>query len=289
MTVWVGTSGWAYPEWRGDYYPRGLTQRRELEYLADRLSTVELNGSFYSLQRPTSYRAWHDRTPDSFVFAVKGHRFVTHLRRLRSPSESVANFLASGVLELRGKLGPVLWQLPGRMTFDPVLMGEFLAALPRDHGAAADLIARHATLRPEDSVTVESTSRPLRHAVEVRHPSFATTAFRDLLCAHEIAMVRADTAGRWPYFEESTTDFAYVRLHGASELYVSAYRPAELAHWAARIRAWGRTGDVYVYFDNTARAAAPRDAEHLAELVLPVNPADATPGAATTPPRARFH
>src|SRR6266700_2847104 len=118
MTVRVGTSGWAYPEWRGDYYPRCLTQRRELEYLADRLSTVELNGSFYSLQRPASYRAWHDRTPDSFVFAVKGHRFVTHLRRLRSPRESVANFLASGVLELRGKLGPVLWQLPGRMTFD---------------------------------------------------------------------------------------------------------------------------------------------------------------------------
>src|SRR5882724_10110651 len=112
MTVRIGTSGWAYPEWRGAYYPARLVHRRDLEYLAGRMSTVEWNGSFYSLQRPSSYRAWYDRTPDSFVFAVKGHRYVTHLRRLRDPHETVANFLASGVLELADKLGPVLWQFP---------------------------------------------------------------------------------------------------------------------------------------------------------------------------------
>ena len=228
---------------------------------------MELNGSFYSLRRPSSYRAWHDRTPPEFVFAVKGNRFITHVRRLRDAHETVANFLASGVLELRAKLGPVLWQFPATLAFDPVLVGEFLAALPVDHSSAADLIARHATRWPDEPSTVPRSSRPLRHAVEARHPSFAVPAFRELLCAHDVASVRADTAGRWPYFDFATTDFSYVRLHGATELYVSAYSPAELAEWAARIRKWARTGDVFVYFDNTARSAAPRDAEQLVELV----------------------
>ena len=263
----IGTSGWNYPEWRGDYYPRDLAHLWELEYLADRMSTVELNGSFYSLRRPSTYRAWHDRTPEEFVFAVKGNRFITHVRRLRDAHETVANFLASGVLELRAKLGPVLWQFPATMAFDPVLLGEFLAALPRDHRSAADLIAKHATRWPDEPSTVRPTSRRLRHAVEARHPSFAAPAFRDLLRIHDVASVRADTAGRWPYFDFSTADFSYVRLHGATELYVSEYSPAELADWAARIQNWVKAGDVYVYFDNTARAAAPRDAECLAGLV----------------------
>jgi uncharacterized protein YecE (DUF72 family) len=267
MTVRIGTSGWAYPEWRGAYYPAGLVHRRELEYLAGRMSTVELNGSFYSLQRPSSYRAWYDRTPDSFVFAVKGHRYVTHLRRLRDPHETVANFLASGVLELADKLGPVLWQFPERLAFDPALVADFLTTLPADQATAADLVAQHATRRPDDDGPRRPvTARPLRHAVEVRHPSFADTRFADLLRAHGVALVSADTAGTWPFFDEVTADFTYVRLHGATELYASAYDPTELADWAARIRAWSRAGDVYVYFDNTAQAAAPRDAEHLAGL-----------------------
>lgn len=267
MTIWIGTSGWAYPEWRGVYYPPGLVHRLELEYLAGRLSTVELNGSFYSLRRPLNYRAWYDRTPKSFVFAVKGHRFVTHLRRLRDPHISVANFLGSGVLELGEKLGPVLWQFPERVSFDPVLVREFLAALPVDHVGAAKLIDHYATLLPSDPPIRTVEPLPLRHAMEVRHPSFATTRFFDLLSEYRVALVSADTAGKWPYFEESTADFTYVRLHGATELYVSAYSRTELANWAKKIRAWSQTGDVYVYFDNTARTAAPHNAELLAELL----------------------
>lgn len=267
MTIRIGTSGWNYPEWRGVYYPQGMAHRRELEYLASRLPTVELNGSFYSLRRPPSYRAWRDRTPESFVLAVKGHRYVTHLRRLHEPHVSVANFLASGVLELGRKLGPVLWQFPGQVRFDPSLVKDFLAALPGDTTAAADLIAGHATMRPDEGVPPVTEALPLRHVVEPRHPSFGSAASLELLNAHRVALVVADTAGTWPRFEESTADFTYVRLHGGSELYASSYDDGELADWAAMVRRWSRSGDVYVYFDNTARAAAPRNAERLAELL----------------------
>lgn len=267
MTVRIGTSGWAYPEWRGTYYPAGLPRGRELDYLGGRLATVELNGSFYSLQRPGSYRAWRDRTPGSFVFAVKGHRFVTHLRRLREPHVSVANFLASGVLELGDKLGPVLWQLPERLRFDPGLLADFLAALPHDSQAARRLVADHATLLPVEPCSVPGPFVSMRHAVEVRHPTFLSARFVGLLRTHGVALVTADTAGRWPYVEEMTTDFTYVRLHGATELYASSYDNAELERWAAKIRTWCGAGDVYVYFDNTARAAAPHNAERLAALL----------------------
>ncbi|HEX3588474.1 MAG TPA: DUF72 domain-containing protein [Pseudonocardiaceae bacterium] len=263
----VGTSGWLYPEWRGTYYPRGLVHRLELEYVASRMPTVELNGSFYSLRKPASYRAWRDRTPESFVLAVKGHRFVTHLRQLRDPQVSVANFLGSGVLELGPKLGPVLWQFPDQVRFDPSRLADFLAALPKDTVAAAKLVADHATMLPAEGVAAVGEARPLRHAVEPRHPSFGSSESLDLLRAHDVALVTADTAGTWPRFEQSTADFAYVRLHGGTELYASSYSEAELVDWAAKIRRWSRSGDVYVYFDNTANAAAPHNAERLADLL----------------------
>jgi uncharacterized protein YecE (DUF72 family) len=243
VVVRVGTSGWAYPEWRGEYYPPGT--RQQLEYLADRLSTVEVNGSFYRLQRPETYRSWYQRTPVDFVFAVKGHRYLTHRRRLREPIEPMANFLASGVLELGTKLGPLLWQLPANLAFDAFVVRDFLAALP----------------------TAAPSGRPLRHAVEPRHQSFRDPLFADLLREHGVALVAADTAGKFPYFAEQTADFGYVRLHGDTELYVSAYGDAALATWADRIRALAEQGDVYVYFDNTAKSAAPRDAERLVALL----------------------
>jgi uncharacterized protein YecE (DUF72 family) len=267
MTIRIGTSGWAYPEWRGTYYPAGLPRNRELDYLGGRLATVELNGSFYSLQRPGSYRAWRDRTPESFIFAVKGHRYVTHLRRLREPHVSVANFLASGVLEPGAKLGPVLWQFPPHLRFDPVLLAEFLCVLPHDSNAARRLVTDHATLLPADGGSASGPLVPIRHAVEVRHPTFLSSPFVDLLRAHGVAPVAADTAGTWPYVDEVTADFTYVRLHGATELYASSYDDAALRQWAAKILAWGHAGDVYVYFDNTARAAAPHNAERLVALL----------------------
>jgi uncharacterized protein YecE (DUF72 family) len=265
-SVRIGTSGWTYPEWRGHYYPDGLPQRRQLEYLADRLSTVEINGSFYSLRRPSNYRSWYGRTPESFVFAVKGHRFVTHQQRLRDTAVPLANFVASGVLELGEKLGPLLWQFPPSLGFDAAVVADFLAVLPQDTTAAVDLARSNATMMPEEGIGYGA-HRPLRHAVEVRHPTFESEKFYDLLREHGVALVTADTAGKWPCLTERTADFAYARLHGATELYVSKYDTPTLAKWAGRVRQWASAGDVYVYFDNTAESAAPYDAEQLVTAV----------------------
>ncbi|MPZ86137.1 MAG: DUF72 domain-containing protein [Actinophytocola sp.] len=263
--VRIGTSGWVYPPWRGVFYPPKLAHRRELEYLSGQVDSVEINGSFYALQRPSSYEAWRDQTPEGFVFAVKGGRFITHMKRLRDVDGPLANFFASGVLALRAKLGPVLWQLPPTLAFDAALLADFFAMLPRTTAAAAALATRHDERLAGRAWTVADTDRPLRHALEVRHPSFTDPAFLDLLRDHDIAVVIADAAASWPYLEHVTTGFAYVRLHGSTELYASGYPDEALDEWAARIRGWAADGvDTYAYFDNDAKVAAPRDAMALA-------------------------
>lgn len=239
--IHIGTSGWRYPPWRGVFYPAGLPQKRELEYLSGRLGSVEINGTFYALQKPENFKSWAAQTPDDFVFAVKGSRFITHMKRLRDPHEALGKFLDSGMLTLGPKLGPFLWQLPPTLRFDPDLLASFFAALPRTH---------------ED--------RPLRHAVEVRHHSFRDPAFLPLLREHAIALVIADTAHTFVELEAVTTDFVYVRLHGDEELYTSGYTDEALDRWAAKIRTWSATHDVYAYFDNDAKVMAPRDAQALA-------------------------
>jgi uncharacterized protein YecE (DUF72 family) len=264
----IGTSGWRYPPWRGVFYPEGLPQRRELEHLAGRMDTVEINGSFYSLQRPASFRAWAEQTPDDFVFAVKGSRYLTHMKRLRDVRVPLANFLASGLLALGPKLGPVLWQLPPRLRFDAALLDEFLTLLPRSTGAAAHLAGEHDARLDGRAETVTDADRPLRHALEVRHESFRAPEFVELLRAHDVALVVADTAGVFPYLEEVTAGFVYVRLHGDTELYTSGYSPAALDRWAGKVRAWRDAGhDVWVYFDNDVKVHAPFDAIALAERV----------------------
>ncbi|WP_350279667.1 DUF72 domain-containing protein [Kribbella sp. HUAS MG21] len=267
MTRWqptpyrVGISGWRYPPWRKVYYPEGLPQRAELEYASARLNSIELNGSFYSLQRPTSYQRWYDETPDGFLFAVKGPRFVTHLKRLADVDAPLANFFASGVLALGNKLGPVLWQLPPNFQYDADRCAQFFDQLPRATVEAAEVAKRHDE-RMEGRALLEATvDQPLRYALEVRHDSFKTKHFLELARAHDIAVVCADTAGKWPMFNEVTADFAYVRLHGAEELYVSGYDDKSLARWARKIRGW--KCDTYVYFDNDAKVHAPFDAENL--------------------------
>jgi uncharacterized protein YecE (DUF72 family) len=261
----VGVSGWSYPRWRGDFYPRGLVQRRELEYAASRMTSVELNGSFYSLQRPSSYRSWAEQVPEDFVIAVKGSRFVTHLKRLVDVEQPLANFFASGVLALGPKLGPLLWQLPERLTYDPEVVDRFLALLPRSTGAAADLASRHdERVKPDRVHTTTDADRPLRHAVEFRSPSFDVPSFYEQLAATGTACVLADTAGRWPAVDRDTEGFRYVRLHGDSELYTSGYSDDALDRWAARIIDWAAGGeDVHCYFDNDAAGHAPHDAVRL--------------------------
>ena len=265
--VRVGVSGWRCPRWRGDFYPKGLPQRLELTYAAERMSAVEVNGSFYSLQRPSSYAAWSAAVPDGFLFAVKGGRFITHLKRLAGVETALANFFASGVLALGDKLGPVLWQLPERLAFDEERLAAFFDILPRTTVEAGKLAERHDDKLAEDrAVTTPLSNRPLRHALEPRHPSFESAEAREVLRRNDICMVVADSAGRWPQLPDATSDFRYVRLHGETELYASGYTDDSLDRWAERCRRWLDEGhDVHVYFDNDARGHAPHDAVRLLE------------------------
>jgi uncharacterized protein YecE (DUF72 family) len=258
----IGLSGWRYAGWRGDFYPKGLVQRRELAYAADRFSTIEVNGSFYSLQRPASYALWRDETPDDFLFALKGGRFITHMKRLRDVDAAMANFFASGPLALGDKLGPVLWQLPARTRFDADVLGPFLERLPRTSDEAADLARHHDDkLPPDRAFTTALTQVRLRHAIEPRDLSFADPAAIDLLRRNDVGLVVSDAGDKWPRFEEVTSDLVYVRLHGAEVLYTSGYGPQALDEWAARISSWAGQGlDVLVYFDNDAKVHAPYDA-----------------------------
>ena len=257
--VRIGTSGWVYPPWRGVFYPKGLTQKKELSYLSSQLNSVEINGSFYSLQRPSSYQKWASETPDDFVFAVKGSRFITHMKRLQDTDTVLPNFLASGVLALGPKLGPILWQLPPTFRYDATLLANFFEHLPRSTAEAAEVAKRHDE-RVDPAHTTIDADRPLRHALEIRHESFAVPEFPRLLRDHDIALVIADAAGKFPMIEEVTSGLVYVRLHGHDELYVSGYTDEGLDMWAEKIRKWRKKHDVHVYFDNDAKVAAPRDA-----------------------------
>lgn len=261
----IGISGWRYAGWRGTFYPRGLPQRRELEHAASLLDTIEINGSFYSLQRPERYQAWRAETPDDFVFSVKGGRFITHMKKLVGVETPLANFFASGVLALGDKLGPVLWQLPPMLGYDRDRLAAFFALLPRTTTQAARLAEGHDERLADRSWTVTDAERPVRHAVEVRHPSYECKEFVELLREHDIGLVVADTAGTWPQMEDVTSDFVYVRLHGAEELYVSGYTDEALDAWAGKVRRWARDGDVFVYFDNDVKVRAPFDAIALAD------------------------
>ena len=265
----IGISGWNYAGWRGDFYPAGLVHRKELAYAADRMTSIEINGSFYSLKRPSSYLAWREQTPDDFVFAVKGGRFITHMKKLAGVESALANFFASGVLALGPKLGPLLWQLPPNLGFDAERLTAFFDQLPRTTGEAAELAKHHDTKVPDDrALTVAEDDRSMRHAMEVRHQSFATSEAVELLSAHDVAFVVADTAGRWPLVEETTSDHMYVRLHGDKELYTSGYTPEALDRWAEKMRRWADAGqDVYAYFDNDVKGYAPYDAMALIERV----------------------
>jgi uncharacterized protein YecE (DUF72 family) len=280
----IGISGWRYEPWREVFYPKGLAQRRELEYASRMFSTIELNGTFYSMQRPEYFAQWRDETPDDFVFSVKAPRYITHLRRLKEVEAPLANFIASGLLELGPKLGPILWQFAPQMPFIAERFDAFFAMLPHDTQAAAAFARDHHDQRVYGRASFDvDKKRPLRHAVEIRHASFVDPAFVALLRRHKVALVVADTAGRWPLLEDLTADFVYVRLHGDVELYASGYSAPALDRWAQRMERWQHGGqaedarlaapdvaaparrsrDVYAYFDNDVKVHAPYDAAAL--------------------------
>jgi uncharacterized protein YecE (DUF72 family) len=311
--VFVGISGWRYTPWRGNFFPGTLPQRLELAYAARRFNALEVNGTFYSLQRPELFAAWHDDSPPGFVFALKGARFITHMKKLRDCETPLANFFASGPLRLRDKLGPVLWQFPPHLGFDEERFRRFFEMLPRDTLEAARLARRHDSRMKGRSCLDADACRPVRHAVEFRHDSFLTESFVALLREHGIAMVVADVAGRFPVAHDVTSDWVYVRLHGARRLYVSGYMPREIETWAQRVEAWRAGGepadalrisrparpaprgrDVYVFFDNTdVKLRAPVDARRMAQrlgVAPPGTPrqvmrALGVPPAAAAPPR----
>jgi uncharacterized protein YecE (DUF72 family) len=289
----IGISGWTYPPWRGKFYPKGLPIKRELEYASQHFNSIEINGTFYGMQRPSSFESWFEQTPDEFVFAVKGSRFITHLRKLKDVDTPLANFFASGVLRLEHKLGPILWQFPAQMPFALDRVEEFLELLPRDFKQAAALARKHDDRIKAKAYLRVDENRPIRHAFEMRNPEYFREEFVTLLRKHNAALVIADSAGKFPYAEDITADFIYIRLHGSKELYASGYGDVELKRWTKRIETW-RTGseprdaqrvgkksktskskrrDVHVYFDNDAKVFAPSNAKKLATLLKVKTPA----------------
>jgi len=280
----IGISGWTYPPWRGHFYPQGLVQKRELEFASGVFRAIEVNGTFYGLQKPPSFEKWRRETPDDFVFPLKAPRYITHIRRLREPLTPIANYLASGLLKLGPKLGPILWQIPPSMAFDPVLIEDFLKLLPHDTEAAATLARRHDETRKGAVWTETEEVRPLRHAIEIRNESFRDPAFIDLLRRYDVALVCADTV-KWPRLLDLTSDFVYCRLHGSEELYRSNYLDEVIDTWADRVVAWAtgkpvtdgdmvtepvgraRKRDVFLFFDNTEKRNAPVNAQTLMRRV----------------------
>lgn len=278
--AFVGISGYDYKPWRGRFYPEDLPARRWLEFASKRFNSIELNGTFYSLKSPAVFERWVSEVPsDNFVFAVKGGRFITHNLKLRNVETALGNFFASGVLALGRRTGPFLWQLPATYRFEADRLDSFIRQLPRTAREAEAVARQHDARLRRGALTDAAAPVEYRHAFEVRHLSYFHDEFYSLLRAHRCAFVIADTAGKFPYAEQVTADFVYVRLHGSQQLYASGYTDAELDAWAQRANGWRSVADgardVYVYLDNDAKVHAPFDALRLAER-LKVGPATAT-------------
>jgi uncharacterized protein YecE (DUF72 family) len=284
-TIRIGMAGWRYDEWRGTFYPEDLTQRRELEFASRQLNSIELNGTFYSTQRPKSFQSWSKETPDDFVFAIKGSQFITHIRKLENVETALANFLAQGMLCLGKKFGPILWQLPPNLSIDLERLQTFFKLLPRTQKQAAayarqrdEWMANRSWLNVEEDL-------PLRHAVEVRHNSFAVPEYISLLRENNVALVVADSV-KWPCMMDLTADIVYCRLHGSEKLYPNGYTADAIDVWARRVLAWSRgeevtegkrvhpepgakreARDVFVYFDDDVKVRAPFDAMSLSKRI----------------------
>jgi uncharacterized protein YecE (DUF72 family) len=239
----VGIGGWTFEPWRGVFYPEKLSQKKELAYAAGKLSSIEINGTYYSTFKPASWIKWRDETPADFVFAVKGSRFCTNRKVLASAGESVERFIGQGLAELGPKLGPINWQLMGTKKFDAADIGAFFDLLPKVVGGV-----------------------PLRHALEVRHESFRTEQFYDLARKHQVAIVFADD-DTFPKIDEATAAFTYARLMRAEEGVETGYPAKALDTWAKQAEAWAKRGDAFVYFISGAKVRNPAAAQALIERV----------------------
>jgi len=237
--IYVGIGGWNYEPWRGVFYPKGLPQAKELEYAAGKLTSIEINATFYGSQKPESFRKWASAVPDGFIFSIKGPRFATNRKVLAEADDSIKRFLGSGVLELGDRLGPLLWQFAPYKKFDAADFGKFLELLPTKAGG-----------------------QPLRHVLEVRHASFRTPDFVALARSFGAAIVFTDHE-TYPSFADATADFIYARLQRGKDSLPTAYPAKELDAWAKRLRVWSQSGDSpdlpFVESKRATIKAAPRD------------------------------
>jgi len=241
--IFVGVGGWNFAPWRGSFYPKGLTQARELHYASRELTSIEINSTFYGLQKPATFKKWHDETPDGFVFSVKAPRFVTNRNDLASGASSIERFLGSGVLQLGAKLGPINWQLAPTKQFDAKELAAFLALLPR-----------------------KLEGRALRHVLEVRHASFDCEEFAALMRDHEVAVVEAGDSD-YPRIAARTAPFSYLRVMGTKASAPKGYAPAALARWQERVQTLARDGDVFLYFISGAKERNPQAARALLQFL----------------------
>ena len=239
----MGIGGWNYPPWRAVFYPRGMPQRRELEFASRQLSSIEINGTFYSAFKPAHFARWRDETPDGFVFSLKASRYCTNRKELAGAGESIVRFIDQGIAELRDRLGPVNWQFAATKKFDAQDFEKFLKLLPR-----------------------EVNGLRLRHALEVRNASFRCPQFYDLARRYGCAIVFADSA-EFPEIELRTADFSYARLMRTQEEIVTGYSEVSLDRWAMRARCWAREGEVFIYFISGAKLRAPAAARALIERI----------------------
>jgi len=237
----VGIGGWTYEPWRGVFYPEKLPQKQELHFASRHLTSIEINGTYYSTFKPASWAKWRAETPAGFVFAMKASRFCTNRRELAGAGASIEKFVGQGLAELGDRLGPINWQFMATKKFDPEDMDAFLKLLPR-----------------------AVNGRPLRHALEVRHESFKTGAFYDLARKYRAAIVFADNE-TFPAIDEPIADFTYARLMRTQEEIATGYAPAALGRWAKRAKGWAQRGDVFIYFISGAKRRAPAAAQALIE------------------------
>jgi uncharacterized protein YecE (DUF72 family) len=239
----VGIGGWTFEPWRGVFYPKGLSQKKELAFAASKLTSIEINGTYYSTFKPASWIKWREETPEAFVFAVKASRFCTNRKELAGAGESVERFVNQGLAELKDRLGPINWQFMGTKKFDPVDFEGFLKLLPREVGGVN-----------------------LRHALEVRHESFKSPQFIDLARKYKAAIVFADDDD-FPEIDEATADFSYARLMRTKEDVETGYSSKAIDGWAKRAKDWAKKGDAFVYFISGAKQHNPAAAQALIERV----------------------
>lgn len=280
--IHIGISGWTFEGWRGDFYPKGVPQKKELEFASRKVNSIEVNGTFYSLQKPATFERWYSETPENFVFSVKAPQYITHIKRLKEVDGALANFLASGLLCLKEKLGPILWQFPPNVTLKDDRFEKFFEMLPHDSKQAAKQAKRHSESLDGRTYTKADGDFKVRHAFEFRHPSFMNPEFIDLMRKHGVAVVFAHAGGiKAPYMEDLTADFVYARMHGQEEKFKKGYTKETLEWWADRVSQWTQgkqptdaqcmsdtkpksiKRDAFIYFDTEAKEYAPYDALNL--------------------------